>query len=102
MFFIRVKDYNVGITAGYNDRTQPKAQLYYNDVYRARNEEGVANPNVSSGTVCLQMSGVSTLHLRGGKWVQEQSECAVPSFQPARRQKLSDKIVLLFSIGQAF
>jgi outer membrane protein assembly factor BamA len=93
----------IGITAGYNDRTQPKAQLYYNDVYRAASgEREGGQPNVSSGTVCLQMTGVSTLHLRGGKWVQEQSECATPSFQPARRQKLSDKIVLLFSIGQAF
>jgi len=90
----------IGITAGYNDRTQPKAQLYYNDVYRIRDVPD--DPNVTSGTVCLQMSGVSTLHRRGGRWVQNQNECQTPSFQPARRQKLSDKIVLLFSIGQAF
>jgi hypothetical protein len=45
---------------------------------------------------------VSTLHLREGKWVQDQGECAASSFQPARREKLKDKIVLLFSIGQAF
>ena len=92
----------IGISAGYNDRTQPKAQLYYNDVYRASNEQQVQTPNVSSGTVCLNMSGISTLHLRGGKWVQEQDECTVPTFQPARRHRLTDKIVLLFSIGQAF
>ncbi|HET9004376.1 MAG TPA: BamA/TamA family outer membrane protein, partial [Gemmatimonadaceae bacterium] len=93
----------IGITAGYNDRTQPKAQLYYNDVYRAASgEPAVGQPNVSSGTVCLQMTGVSTLHKREGKWVQEQAECRSVSFQPARRQKLFDKIVLLFSIGQAF
>jgi len=92
----------IGVTAGYNDRTQPKAQLYYNDVYRAVNERGVPNPNVSNGTVCLQPTAVSTLHLREGKWVQDQSECAASSFQPARREKLKDKIVLLFSIGQAF
>ena len=92
----------IGITAGYNDRTQPRAQLYYNDVYRAENERGVPNPNVSNGTVCLQTTAVSTLHLREGKWVQDQSECAASSFQPARREKLKDKIVLLFSIGQAF
>jgi hypothetical protein len=91
----------IGITAGYNDRTQPKAQLYYNDVYRAPTDDP-DHPNVSSGTVCLQMTGVSTLHKRGGKLEHEQSESATPSFQPARRQKLSDKIVLLFSIGQAF
>ena len=88
----------IGITAGYNDRTQPKASLYYNDVYRASNED----TNVSSGTVCLQMSGVTTLHKRDGKWVQNGGECEDPTFQPARRKRLSDKIVLLFSIGQAF
>ena len=92
----------IGITAGYNDRTQPSAQLYYNDVYRAGNEQGVPNPNVSNGTVCLQTGGVSTLHLRDGKWVQDQGECTASTFQPARREKLKDKIVLLFSIGQAF
>lgn len=93
----------IGITAGYNDRTQPRAQLYYNDVYRASSgEPPTGQPNVSSGTVCLQMTGVSTLHKRGGKWVQDANECENPTFQPAHRQKLSDKIVLLFSIGQAF
>jgi len=92
----------IGVTAGYNDRTQPRAQLYYNDVYRAASGEPADAPNVSSGTVCLQLSGVSTLHKRGGKWVQNQDECESPTFQPARRRKLSDKIVLLFSIGQAF
>lgn len=92
----------IGITAGYNDRTQPRAQLYYNDVYRAGNEQGVERPNVSNGTVCLQTTAASTLHLREGKWVQDQAECAASSFQPARREKLKDKIVLLFSIGQAF
>lgn len=93
----------IGITAGYNDRTQPKAQLYYNDVYRAASgEPSAGQPNVSSGTVCLQTTGVSTLHKREGKWVQDQEECRSVSFQPARRQKLFDKIVLLFSIGQAF
>jgi surface antigen Omp85-like protein len=90
----------IGITAGYNDKTQPKASLYYNDVYRAAGE--TVDPNVTSGTVCLQTSGVSTLHMRGGKWQQDASECTSSGFQPARRQRLADKIVLLFSIGQAF
>lgn len=93
----------IGMTAGYNDRRQPAAQLYYNDVYRASaGEPATGQPNVSNGTVCLQTAGVSTLHRRQGKWVQDLGECAASSFRPARRQKLSDKIVLLFSIGQAF
>ena len=92
----------IGITAGYNDKTQPRAPLYYNDVYRAFNETGVEHPNVSSGTVCLQTSGISTLHKRDGRWVQDADECNTTTFQPARRQRFADKIVLLFSIGQAF
>ncbi|MFL5560715.1 MAG: outer membrane protein assembly factor [Gemmatimonadaceae bacterium] len=90
----------IGVTAGYNDRTQPKAPLYYNDVYRANKD--LPDPNVSSGTVCLQTTGISTLHKRDGRWVQDTGECGAPSFQPARRQRFADKIVLLFSIGQAF
>ena len=92
----------IGVTAGYNDKPQPRARLYYNDVYRAANEQTVANPNVSSGTVCLQTSGISTLHKRGGRWVQDAGECGTTTFQPARRRRFADKIVLLFSIGQAF
>jgi outer membrane protein assembly factor BamA len=92
----------IGVTAGYNDKTQPRAPLYYNDVYRANNEGGVEHPNVSSGTVCLQTTGISTLHKRDGRWVQDAGECGSSTFQPARRQRFADKIVLLFSIGQAF
>jgi hypothetical protein len=92
----------IGVTAGYNDKPQPRAPLYYNDVYRATNETGVEQPNVSSGTVCLQPTGISTLHKRGGRWVQDPGECGTSTFQPARRQRFADKIVLLFSIGQAF
>lgn len=92
----------IGVTAGYNDKTQPGAQLYYNDVYAARTGEPTTGPRVSNGTVCLQQSGVSTIHLRGGRWVQDQSECTSSSFRPAARRRLSDRIVLLFSIGQAF
>ena len=91
----------IGVTAGYNDRTQPAAQLYYNDVYRAPNEP-VRGARVSNGTVCLQPLGVSTIHLRDGKWVQDQGECVSSNFRPAKREHLTDKIVLLFSIGQAF
>jgi outer membrane protein insertion porin family/translocation and assembly module TamA len=93
----------IGVTAGYNDKTQPRAQLYYNDVYRAASGEPVTGqPNVSNGTVCIQPAAASTLHKRGGRWVQDQSECAASGFQPARRRNFYDKIVLLFSIGQAF
>ena len=91
----------IGVTAGYNDKTQPAAQLYYNDVYPVK-DQPIADAKVSNSTVCLQPSGVSTIHLRNGKWVQDQGECASSTFRPARRERLADKIVLLFSIGQAF
>ena len=91
----------IGVTAGYNDKTQPAAQLYYNDVYPVK-DQPIADAKVSNGTVCLQPSAVSTIHLRNGKWVQNQGECAASNFRPAKRERLADKIVLLFSIGQAF
>lgn len=92
----------IGVTAGYNNTRQPAAQLYYNDVYAANAAAPFDADRVSNGTVCLQTSGVSTLHRRGGNWVQDQSECSASNFRPAERLHFSDKIVLLFSIGQAF
>ncbi|HEX2781827.1 MAG TPA: BamA/TamA family outer membrane protein [Gemmatimonadaceae bacterium] len=91
----------IGVTAGYNDKQQPAGPLYYNDLYAANNESPNA-PNVSNLTVCLPTTGVATVRRVNGVWQQDRSECSSSGFRPDKRRALSDRIVLLFSIGQAF
>jgi outer membrane protein insertion porin family/translocation and assembly module TamA len=90
----------IGVTAGYNDKQRPAGQLYYNDLYPA--DAGEAQPNVSNLTVCLPTTGVATVRRVGGVWQQDRSECSASGFRPEKQTAFRDRIVLLFSIGQAF
>ena len=91
----------IGITAGYNPKQQPAGQLYYNDLYAADVTES-DSPNVSNLTVCLPTSGVATVRRVNGVWQQDRAECNASAFRPDRKTSFRDRIVLLFSIGQAF
>ena len=91
----------IGMTAGYNPKQRPAGQLYYNDLYAADvNETDL--PNVSNLTVCLPPSGVATVSRVNGVWSQASTECSASAFRPNKRTALRDRIVLLFTIGQAF
>ena len=91
----------IGITAGYNPKQQPPGQLYYNDLYAADVDE-TSTPNVSNLTVCLPTSGVATVRRVNGVWQQDRAECNASAFRPDPKKSFRDRIVLLFSIGQAF
>ena len=91
----------IGMTAGYNPKQRPAGQLYYNDLYAANVNES-ETPNVSNLTVCLPPSGVATVTRVNGVWSQSSSECSASAFRPNKRTALRDRIVLLFTIGQAF
>ena len=91
----------IGMTAGYNPKQQPAGQLYYNDLYAADVNESAA-PNVSNLTVCLPTSGFATVKRVNGVWQQDRAECNASAFRPNRKSSFLDRIVLLFSIGQAF
>lgn len=82
----------IGVSAGYNLNIRPAGPIYYNDV---------AATGATNGTFCLAAKNSATLvTLREGRWTQDESQCA--SFQPEQRKRFWDRVVLQFSIGQAF
>ena len=84
----------IGVSAGYNLNVRPPGPIYYNDVTAA---------GATNGTFCLAAKNaptVVTYNQAEGRWTQDASQCA--SFQPEQRKRFWDRVVLQFSIGQAF
>lgn len=82
----------IGVSAGYNLNVRPAGPIYYNDVTVG---------GATNGTFCLAPKDVETVvTYRDGRWTQDESQCA--SFQPEQRKRFWDRVVLQFSIGQAF
>lgn len=82
----------IGVSAGYNLNVRPPGPIYYNDVTGA---------GATNGTFCLAAKNVETIvTYDNGRWTQDESKCA--SFQPEQRKRFWDRVVLQFSIGQAF
>jgi outer membrane protein insertion porin family/translocation and assembly module TamA len=83
----------IGVTAGYNRYARPRGRIFYNDVFGA---------DATNGTFCLNGKGIPTVvTYQDGRWMQDESTCT-SDFKPESRTRFWDRVVLQFSIGQAF